>query len=236
MLNSEKFLNAFHSIEQYLQKQAGFSQKKPFHELTDNVAKSNPMVRYYSNDLKEFAELRNAIVHDRGGGFIIAEPNDWSLNQIDRIKSILLQPPKTFPLFKTDVIALQVSDSIDMAVSLIYKHTISQIPIKDGIRFHGLLTTNTIARWLGSLEKEEIISLSDTRIGEVFEYTEDKDNHAFISRNTNIFEAFDLFQRYEQKGKRLDAILITEKGQPNEKIIGIMTIADLPKAMGEIRS
>jgi hypothetical protein len=32
----------------------------------------------------------------------------------------------------------------------------------------------------------------------------------------------------------LEAVLITEHGNPNEKIIGIVTVADLPKAYREI--
>lgn len=233
MLNSEKFLKAFNSIEGYLRKKLG-NKKLRFYELVDLAAKSKPGVRRFENDLKEFGDLRNAIVHDSGGGYIIAEPNDRAVKEIERIKSLLLNPPKMIPLFKTNVFTLTISNPISDAVELIFQHTISQIPVNDGKQFSALLTTNTIARWLGACAKDDIFSLKETSVADVLRYTEDEDNYTFLRRNDSIFEALELFRKYSSLGKRLEAILITENGSPHEQIIGIMTVADLPKALKEI--
>lgn len=63
--NSEKFLTSFNRIEKLLKsllfkrKEAGFSKAVKI------LRNSNAIVKRYSDDLLEFAELRNAIVHNK---------------------------------------------------------------------------------------------------------------------------------------------------------------------------
>jgi hypothetical protein len=110
-----------------------------------------------------------------------------------------------------------------------FARSYSQIPIYDGSIFTGLLTTNTVARWLGACVNEEILSLTETSIANVLTYTEDKDNFSFLGKSSTIFEALERFQIYERKGKRLEAILITQRGKSSEALLGVITIWNLPK-------
>lgn len=72
MLNSDRFLNAFSSIEQQLRKITRRGKETRFYQLVDEASASTPAVASYKDDLKEFADLRNAIVHERGDGRVIA--------------------------------------------------------------------------------------------------------------------------------------------------------------------
>jgi len=49
-----------------------------------------------------------------------------------------------------------------------------------------------------------------------------------------LFEVQDLFYRYYQQGRRLDAILITSSGSPAEPLLGIVTMRDLPLVQKEL--
>lgn len=231
MNNSDKFLRAYSSIENYLRKQTGNDKVIPFPELVDRISMSNSVVKRFDKDLKKYNRLRNVIIHEQG---LIAEVTEKAVNQLNKIESLLLKPPTIFPLFKNVVITIESSDSVARAAELMYTNTISQLPVKNGDKSSNLLTTNTITRWLGACSKDDIFSLEETTVLMVLQYTEDKDNHYFMGKNTNIFEALDKFQDYERRGKRLEAILITENGKANEEVIGIMTIADLPKALEKI--
>ena len=234
MKNSDKFLEAFKSIEFHLRKVCKKDKFIPFFDLINYAANIKSEVKLFRDDLKEFSELRNAIVHDKGGGYVIAEPNEEAIKKIEKICSLIIKPPTIFTLFKKKVFTLNTTDPILKAVEIMYKEIISQMPIHNENEFHALLTTNTIARWLGACSEDDIFSLKETTIDHVLQYTEDENNYYFMSRNTSIFEALEKFHEYENKGKRLEAILISDGGKPNEKIIGIMTIADLPKALGTI--
>lgn len=68
----------------------------------------------------------------------------------------------------------------------------------------------------------------------VLEYTEHKDNFKFVGSTATLFEIRDLFYGYYQRGKRLDAILITSSGSPAEPLEGIITLRDLPLVQKEL--
>jgi predicted transcriptional regulator len=235
MLNSKRFLNAFASIEKYLRERSLNGRRMSFYELVEIVGESDRAVRRFEKDLKEYADLRNAIVHERSDGHVIAEPNDQAVDDIERINSLLQKPPVLIPLFQTQVVIFSTEESLASAVKVMLDESISQVPIYDGKEFAGLLTANTIARWLGSCVDDDLFSLKETQIAQVLRYTEDTDSHIFLGRDSQIFEALESFQVYESRGKKLEAVLITGSGKPAEKILGIMTISDLPKALEAVK-
>ena len=50
----------------------------------------------------------------------------------------------------------------------------------------------------------------------------------FFTKNTSVFEAFDLFMEHIIKTKRnLDVLFITNSGKQNEKLLGLITIEDI---------
>lgn len=234
MLNSDRFLKAFTAIEGHLRKLTNKSNEVAFYELLRIAGESNPVVKRYKDDLKEYADLRNAIVHERSDGHIIAEPNELAVQDIERISTKIRNPSKLYPLFQTVVISKSINEPISKAVELMHEHSYSQIPAYDAEKFMGLLTTNTITRWLGSCIAEDIFSLKETSIMNVLGFSEDEDNCCFMKREALLIEAVEKFHSYELNGKRLEAILITTNGRPNEKLLGIITIWDLPKIYKEL--
>jgi len=229
MLNSDRFLYAFNSIQSCLKKLLCEKKETSFYILVDKASNSNHVVRRLNFTLKEFADLRNAIVHERTDGHVIAEPNNKAVEEIEHIKSLLLDQPKVIPIFQGNVFDLSVGDTIAVAVKTMFEKGYSQVPIYEHGIFKCLLTTNTIARWLGAMVKNDIFSLTETYISEVIKYTENEDNFKFLTRNSTLFDVLERFQEYERKGKRLEAILISNNGKTNEALLGIITIWDLPK-------
>lgn len=236
MKNSDRFVNAFVDIEKYLRSKCGLDRWTPFSNLIRDASEKMAEVRSYQDDLKEYGELRNAIVHGhRDEDNIIAEPNTAAVEDIEKIRDLIKKPPVIFPLFGRTVLTHDINDSIGMAVKEMTGNNFSQIPITSNGKFKALLTTDTISRWLGANEADDIISLKDTTIDCVLKNTEDPNNFHFVSKNTTLFKVLELFDEYIERGKRLEALLITERGNQNDKIIGIITVSDLPKLLREIK-
>lgn len=124
---------------------------------------------------------------------------------------------------------LNSAEPIARAVEIMYGQSFSQLPIYNGSAFAGLLTSDTVARWLGACVNDDVFSLMETLVQEVLQYSETTDgtNVQFISRNTTLFDVLELFQTFEHQGRRLEAILITHNGKPDEKALGIITVWDL---------
>lgn len=233
MTNSDAFLDSFSAIEKHLRSRTRSDRFTSFIDLVNKASNSMPEVKTYRDDLRQYAELRNAIVHERAG-YVIAEPNERAVQHIRRIESQILTPPTVSHLLKKHVQSLEESRPIGEAVSLMHKLSFSQIPITRSGNFLALLTTNTITRWLGTQVADEIFSM-ETKVAEVLQYREDPENHIFLSKGSALVQVLEHFDDFERRGKRLEAVLITETGKKSEKLLGILTVYDLPKVLSKIQ-
>src|SRR5919201_3927910 len=92
--SSAKFLDAIAAIETLLRKMSGAGRLVGFYQLVDSAAQRSPSVRRHKDDLKEYADLRNAIVHERSGGRAIAEPHERVVSELRRLAVALANPPR----------------------------------------------------------------------------------------------------------------------------------------------
>ncbi len=235
MNNSDTFLRSFTTIEKWLRSVTGLERNVRFYQLVDRASEHRQDVKRYRDDLKEFADLRNAIVHERTDGHTIAEPNSRAVGDIKRLESLLLSPPKVLPAFQRKVATAEASWPIAKAVSLMATRAFSQLPVIRNGKFEGLLTANTIARWLGYHVDDKLVALDETTIAEVLRYTEVAENHQFVGREASLFDILASFDRFEAKGLPLDAVLITQHGKSGEAFLGVIALYDVPKILGMLR-
>ncbi len=229
MLNSDVFLRSFCEIESWLRRSVAADRSNTFYQLVDRAAQTNRVVKRYRDDLKEFADLRNAIVHERTDDHVIAEPNDRAVAEIDRIRNALLNPPAVIPRFQlAEIRSRTLADSVGDAVGDMRNGSFSQLPILSGTKVVALLTAETVVRWLASEFANEIVSLWETQIERILPFTEDVDHYCFLSRAATLFDALSKFEDFAVRGKDLDAILITNDGKPDQQLLGILTLYDLP--------
>lgn len=233
-MNSDRFLQAFNRIEKHLRRKVQEDKFGSFGALVRNVEKRDRTVRRYAVDLHEFADLRNAIVHESTDSHVIAEPNERTVREIEALALALVKPPEVAPSFIHGVVSLSETASIGEAVALMQERDYSQIPITKQETFHGLLTNNTIVRWLGASVKNDILSLSETSVAEVLTHEEASEGHVFIGRDATLFDVLDAFEHARNTGKVLSALLITHSGKSHEKIVGIVTASDLPTVLGSL--
>ena len=234
MKNSDKFLEIFSAIEKKLKTITNLDRQSSFYQLVENASRKHPAIRHYKDDLKEYADLRNAIVHERSDGHVIAEPNEQSVRQLEKIKNNLIKPPRVYPNFQAKVLSFEIKESIGEAVKAMSENSFSQVLIFKNGKFEGILTANTVTRWLGANVKEDVFSLSETTIDLVLKYAENFEKCKFIPKNQSVFDTINLFHETENEGCRLEAAFITENGKNSEKIIGIVTLADFPKLIKKI--
>ncbi len=228
--NSDRFLQAYSDIEHEMARILKLKQHRRFFELVDKSARVNPVVEKYSFDLKEYSELRNAIVHDRAGGEVIAEPNDHAVEHIEHIAQLLLKPPRVAPLFLTDVLTLSADDTISRAIRELSRMSYSQLPVKNkNEKISCLLTSNMIIKWMGKILAKNKLDIEHTTLKEVIRVAGREDNFEVVSADKSLSDIPELFYHWQQKGKKLEAVLITQNGELTEPLIGIITNRDLPR-------
>jgi CBS domain-containing protein len=233
--NTDRFLSAFNRIQKRMRDITLSDSAESFMSLLRRAAEKDAAFRRYLNDLREYEELRNALVHDYYGNFI-AEPYDDTISHLERIASILTNPPSIEAVMMPNPFCLSANESLGEGVVKLFKNGYSQAPVHEGELWIGLLTTNTIGRWLGACAGDDLISLKESTIKDVLKYTEqDSQTYKFVPRTLSIFDALQEFEKTEKKGQRLEALLVTQNGKEKEKLLGIFTIWDLPKTYEAIR-
>ncbi len=225
--NSERFLTAFNRIEKRLRLIVNSGRSIGFSKMVRMLKNTDAVVRRYSDDLLEYAELRNAIVHNKiDMTFSIAEPHDSVVFRIESIEKELVEPRKVAPQFINKVISFQHSESLSHLLAMVHEKRITKFPIYHNGYFKGLISQRAITCWLAESTYAEGKELMDTKVEEVLKYTT-KDNFQFISVETTILEAIEIFKKQIGRGNRLEALLITKHGRASEKLIGIITNIDI---------
>lgn len=232
--NSERFLSAFIKIEAKLKEIVGNDVHKAFYQLVDRAAVKNPGIEKYRGTLKEYAELRNAIVHKRIDDEAIAEPHIKVVEDLEFICEMLTKPLTLESEFLQKVVKCSSYDKLSVATRKMFKNNFSKIPVYENRKFEGLLTTDSIARWVAYNLESGVVFTEDVDVGTILEFSANKQSYTFISKTATVFEAIDVFEHWYKKGLRLNAIIITESGDKNEPPLGILSLFDLPKLYDRI--
>lgn len=229
MRNSDHYLASFNTIDKYLRGIIKAPNYISFYRAVDISSETNAAVRRYKDDLREFANLRNAIVHEKTDvTYVIAEPHDATVERIQFIQNEVCKPQSVIPLFKREVTKFTVDDTLVDLLKTIKKYNYTQFPIYDANHFVGLLTENGITRWLTQGVDDSVISLSEIKLSDVFQFEREKNNFVFISEETDIYETREIFKNMlDRSGPKLDAVLITHYGKQNEELLGIITAWDM---------
>ncbi len=234
--NADRFLNAYSTIEHEMERILDLKDHRRFFELIDKSSRINPVIERYRFDLREYSELRNAIVHDRSGGEIIAVPTDEVVEKIERIAALLIEPPKVAPLFLKEVLTLSGSYPVSRAIRDLSRMSYTQAPVYRDGKLVGLLTSNMIVRWMGIclISNEDDVNLHETVLTDVISKAGHENDYHLVSVNQPLFTVPDLFYRWQQEGRKLEAVLITLNGDPDEPLLGIITNRDLPAVHREM--
>jgi len=175
--------------------------------------------------------LRNAIAHRTKGGVAIAEPLDTTVGLINKIFEELKNPIRVIPIFQCVVFTIDVNAPLEMLLEKMKVLNISQAPVTDERgRIIEVISTNTISRWLYKEFKNDLIELSTYSVSDLLPHIEIPGNYTFITRNTSIYEASEIYLKKSQELKsHVDCLLITENGKESEKLLGIVCIEDMAK-------
>lgn len=225
--NAQRFILAYNTIDQSLRSIYNYKRSMTFSDMIRRTVPLNSIIRKYEDKLIDYARLRNSIVHNSSEDFIIAEPHEDVVLLMERIAEMITKPPKVINIVKNkNVLTIEGDMNILDVVSLIYRSGFKSLPVYQDGKILGIATPNRIVEWMGknmgdktSIEK----MLSTSSISQTLKDGDLNTRFCLCNENLSIQEALDLFYR----NRVLSAILITKNGSNYEKILGMITIADI---------
>jgi len=230
---ADDFLEYFNEIEKYLNNKDDNSNIG-FTRLIGKYQDSDKIIRQYAGELMHLKDIRNLLVHNNN---YYAIPNEFSLEKIKNIRDKVINPPKVYPLFNSKVETVSNQQPIIKVIKFMKERSYSQIPVvNNDNQFLDLITNNAISRWIGSLadkDRAQII-FEQALVKDVLDYEEESSVFEFISKEALIVDVIDKFEESQKKGKKLEAIFITDNGKKSEKLLDILTSWDLPEMYSEL--
>lgn len=223
---SDKFLDAFNQIEQVLNERFRPGFHVGFTELIRRMQSSDSVIKRFSADLREYAELRNAIVHNRRENFVIAEPHADIVEEICRIRDLIINPPSISSLPQRNIYRTTKLASVKDTLVILGKNNFTRCPITDGNRIIGLLTARSIVRWL-SASVNQLDDLKTAKIENVLPWAV-KEKYAIVNPRTRLYDVYERFKAQLRDGGSLQAVIVTKTGRPELPILNIITASDLP--------
>ncbi|WP_159648207.1 CBS domain-containing protein [Erysipelothrix aquatica] len=232
--NSEKFIDAFVTIEMYLKDYLG-SPNVGFSQMVHMAAPKHPVIGTYKNELTEFGQLRNAIVHNRAGkNEAIAEPHDSVIETMALIIQALESPRRVRDVFSMNrVFVAEGTESFSEILKIQREQNYSAVPVYRDNRYVGLLHTRLYQMFLEQ-NADATLDLKQYTVNDILKYYEKDSRVIFVSGETTLYDVLKIFNRMHEKGQSMIAMIITEQGFVNEKPIGIITVADVPKILSEL--
>lgn len=222
MRRADEFLQLLNELDDWLKSHTDRRQRG-FTNRLDALAHRNATVDRHRAELREYAELRNAIVHYREyPERIIADPLPEAVERLAEIVTAITNPPRLLPRFRRAIRSFDADAPLLDALEFMREQDHTQVPVQDGKRLT-LLTSDGITRWLAQAGARP--DLGGVRIADVLAFERER-THLLLSGNATVEEARQAFLDAIGRGIRMRAVLVTQNGKSGP-VLGIVTPSDL---------
>lgn len=225
--NARRFINAYNELDHALRIQYNFKRSMSFSEMIRKTVLLNHVIRKYEDDLIDLGRLRNAIVHRSNDDFLIAEPHDDVVQEIERICRLITTPPNALnSICKGNVLVVDSEVNLKSVVKLMASRSFSNIPVYKNGTLLGVANGQKILEQIGNsiLKNIDIDEyLLNTKISEVLKFNSPFRQYEVVSARATIDEVLGLFF----KNRKLVAVLITKTGSMQEVPLGIITTTNV---------
>lgn len=226
--NAKRFIEAYNQIDYALRVQHNFKRSMGYSDMIRRAVAVNYIVRKYEDDLIDFGRLRNAIIHRSNDEYIIAEPHDDVVVQMEKIAKIICTPPKVMEILNLqDVLTVNYNVDLKTVIKLISSSKFSNIPVYKEGTLLGVANGQKILNLLGQkIEEGQDLTyfIENTTVEEALQqFPEGVKYYEIVANDVTIEEVLDLFD----KNRKLLLVLITKTGSMQEPPLGIVTSTNI---------
>ncbi|MGI6606689.1 MAG: CBS domain-containing protein [Peptococcia bacterium] len=232
--NADRFITIYNELDEYMRKYLQEDERVPHTELIKKMVQKSSVFNAHKHELKSFASLRNAIVHnpDKKNADPIAEPHSAVITRYESIKNQVLDPPRaldTIAVKASNIFIATLNSNALNVMKEMSKNTYTHVPVLDKGVLIGVFSESTLFSYI---IKNGVLFIEDDVLIKEFEEFIPIDKHEsecfeFVSKKALVIDIENIFQIGLKDQKRISVVFITENGKPKEKILGMITAWDL---------
>ena len=229
-MRAETFLSMYRVLEGMLGEKYSNSDKKTSSVVMMYI--QDPESEPVRQKLDLCREVRNLLTHNAdGSGNPVVEPSQALLDSLYEIISYV-EKPQSALIYSTkaeNILRAHPYDRILDVMRRMYKHGLSHVPVIADDRIQGVFSKSSIFRYL--IEKGSIAPDARIReLGESIKITGARDcRYIYLSPAATYIDARRQFENMRGRNNRLAAIFITETGDENGPLLGMITPWDVMK-------
>ena len=225
--NATRFIAAYNQIDYSLRTIYSFKRSMSFSDVIRRSVVLNSVVRKYEEDLIDYGRLRNAIIHNGNKKYVIAEPHDEVVKQIEGLAALITEPPKALDrVGNKEVIVVNADMHVVKVMELIARTGYSNIPVYNGEKLIGIINARKLLTILGNkviddVDLQEFVST--TLVAEIV--ADMGEDYYFMLADKDL--TIDAAMNYFENNRKLMVILITKDGKDTGKPLSIISNADI---------
>ena len=231
MSNSEKFLTIYNEIDDFMRQNLDAEHYVGHSDLIYKmIKKGNSVFEYYYEDLRSFARLRNAIVHnpDKRIADPIAEPHDEIVKQYKELLDKVLRPELALDQLAIPMDKLYTvtpSTNVLKAMKIMSDKVFTYLPVLERRKLTGVFSASTLFDYILSFKGaiiDEKLAIGD--LGETIKINNNAcEAFVFAKKDVTVIEIEDTFRKGFKDNKRIAVVFITEDGTETGALLGIIT-------------
>lgn len=231
MERSEIFLNLYKTMEQIL--------INKYYENGENV-KGSVVVRFmndrdgrpFRDKLDLCREIRNLLAHHADvDGMSIVEPSQAIVDFLQGVVDFLQRPPLAldFATRWEDIVKANLNQKALSVMKRMEQRGFSHIPVFENGTMVGVFSISTVFSYIVA---NRSAALDDhTEIGDFYDMLpverHKNEQFMFVGRETTVAEVRAAFEAKRERSRRLAIVFVTEHGDKNERLLGMLTPWDV---------
>lgn len=197
MTRAEEYRIEFNKLETMLKKRANARSEESISSVVSSLVNihKDRVVRQFERDIRQFIELRNAIIHqstDRA----IAEPYEETVTALRQLVVNIEQPKTAWDIATTELIKVGLDDNLSEVVRQMAQMHITSLPIVEDKRVIGFVSESTVVKIVDKAFEHGGALIDEAKIKDVAydkPYGDDSDVYAFVTRKVTVYEIEDMF-------------------------------------------
>lgn len=228
MSNSERFLDLYKQLEDELESKYRNARRRYSSVIIEFLrdTESEPM----RDELDVCREIRNILTHNANlQGVPIIEPSEPITQALEAILDYVRRPPLAldYATKGDQVMKATLSQKVLRVMEVMQKNGFSHVPVmRDGI-FLGVFSLGSVFMYVLNSGKQINRETTLGDMGEQLKVERHPENYAFVSVKSSYIAARNIFIKPPAKNKRISVIFITENGNQDERLLGMLTPWDV---------
>lgn len=234
MSNAEVYIEKYKTLESVVRSTYGLKDQD---SISHYLSSKNTKFRMYANEIQYCQKVRNLLSHqNKISDEYPIEPSNSMITFIDTLIKQIQNKPRCCDIMipRKDVYFQNLAGNVNETMHLMQEKMFTHIPIVENDKVIGVFDENSVFMYLANQENSLIHHTLTFRDIKQYIQLADREMEEFLFfPETKLVEELEYeFESAFQRGKRIGIVFITQNGNFDESLQGIITPWDILAVKG----